>query len=539
MRRFANVALLAAAVAALASCGARETAVERGDREGVLHLSIGAENPRLDPHLATSVTDYQVIAALAEGLVDSDPVTLAPVPGVAKRWSVSDDGLTYTFKLRENARWSNGEPVVASDFIRSWRRALSPALSADNAYLMHVVEGAKAFNEGIATDFSKVGFSAPDEHTLEITLAHPVAYFLKMLAHPVWLPVHMDSVERAGAADDRSNPWTRSAPYVGNGPFTLREVRPNQRVVVDKNPAYWDTASVHLNEIDFEVFDSLDAEERAFRAGQLHITQAVPLSSLRKYRQRDAGELRMDPYLATYFYRLNIAKPPLDDVRVRRALSLAVDREAIVEHILGGGQKPALSLTPPGAGSYQPPMIARTDFNEARRLLAEAGHPGGAGLPKIEILFNTSEGHRTIAEAIQEMWHRELGLDVSLVNQDFKVTLAARSTGDYQVLRSSWIGDFVDVSSFLGVFTSTSGNNHTRWSDPEFDRLVEEGMRLPDSPERDMRFQHAETILLEAMPIIPVYYYTHVFLIQPSVHGWHSNLLDLHPYKNVWLEPPK
>jgi oligopeptide transport system substrate-binding protein len=236
MKRTAIALLLAVAVLALSGCGARETAVERGNREQVLHRGIGADLPVLDPHLANGVSDYTVLSALLEGLVSEDPVTLAPAPGVAESWKASDDGLTYTFKLRANARWTNGDPVTASDFIRSWRRALSPALASDYAYLLHIVDGAEAFNTGALTDFSQVGFSAPDAHTIVIRLAHPAAHFLSMLNNPVWFPVHMDTVERLGAADSRANPWARPENFVGNGPFKLREVRPGQRVVVERDP---------------------------------------------------------------------------------------------------------------------------------------------------------------------------------------------------------------------------------------------------------------------------------------------------------------
>ena len=536
MKRPGIALLLATAVAILAGCGSRETAVERGNREGVLHRGIGADLPVLDPHLANGVSDYTVLSALLEGLVSEDPVTLAPAPGVAESWTVSDDGLTYTFTLRVDARWTNGDPVTASDFIRSWRRALSPALAADYAYLLHIVESARAFNEGVLADFPQVGFSAPDSRTVRIKLAHPAAHFLSMLNNPVWFPVHMDTVERLGTADDRANPWARAENFVGNGPFKLREVRSGQRVVVERDPGYWDVATVKLREIHFHAIESLDAEERAFRAGQLHVTEALPVAKVRHYRESQPELLRIDPYLGTYFYRLNTARPPLDDARVRRALALAVDRLAIVTRILGGGQLPATSFTPRGAGSYAPPELVRTDFAAARALLVEAGFAGGAGLPRIEILYNTSESHRLIAEAIQEMWHRELGIDVALANQDFKVTLDARRTGNYQVLRSVWIGDFVDASTFLGVFTSASGNNHTGWTDPAYDQLVESATRTAASPERDAMFLEAETLLLEAMPVIPIYHYTHVFLIQPSVKGWHSTLLDRHPYKHVRLE---
>jgi oligopeptide transport system substrate-binding protein len=323
---------------------------------------------------------------------------------------------------------------------------------------------------------------------------------------------------------------------VGNGPFTLKTWRPNQVIIVEKSPTYWNAARVRLRAVHFYPIDSLDAEERAFRAGQLHLTEAMPPAKIDAYRQSLPQLLRIDPYLGTYFYRLNINRPCLNEPRVRRALAMAVDRRAIVEHILRGGQLPAQAFTPPAMGGYLPPAGIPTDFAGARRLLAEAGYPGGRGLPSFELLFNSSESHQLIAEAIQEMWRRELGVEVHLVNQELKSTQDARRTGNYQILRSVWIGDYADPASFLGVWTSTSGNNYTGWSSADYDRLMDAAARTADPAARNACFQRAESLLLEAAPIIPIYYYTHVFLLRPSVHGWHPTLLDHHPYTDVWLE---
>jgi len=245
--------------------------------------------------------------------------------------------------------------------------------------------------------------------------------------------------------------------------------------------------------------------------------------------------LRIDPYLGTYFYRLNTARPYLRDPLIRMALALAIDRRAIVGRILRGGQKPARALTPPGIDGYEPPPGFSTDFAEARRLLAAAGYPGGKGLPAFELLFNDSENHRLIAEAVQEMWRRELGVDVRLVNEDLKSVLGARRTGDYQIMRSSWIADYEDPGSFLDVWRSGSGNNYTGWSSPDYDAILFAAERTPDAASRRALLRQAETLLLQAVPIIPIYYYTHVFLKQPSVQGWYPNLLDHHPYKYVRL----
>jgi oligopeptide transport system substrate-binding protein len=516
-------------------CSRRETNVQRGNREQVLHRGIGAELPDLDPHLAIGTSEYNVLSSLLEGLVSEDPVDLHPVPGVAERWEISPDGRVYTFHLRANARWSNGEPVTASDFIASFRRVLTPAFAASNATMLHPVRNAEAYRSGRLTNFEDVGFAAPDERTLRITLEYPTPHFLSMLSLPAWLPVPVATIARYGPVDQRSTQWTRPDRFVGNGPFVLKTWRRNQVIAVEKSPTYWDAATVRLNGICFYPIDSLDAEERAFRAGQIHLTEAMAPAKIDVYRRTQPQLLRIDPYLGTYFYRFNVKQPFLDDPRIRRALAMAVDRQAIVANVLRGGQLPATAFTPPWINGYAPPPGIPSDFAAARRLLAEAGHPGGLGLPPFELLFNSSEGHQLIGEAVQEMWRQELGVEVRLVNQELKSTQDARSLGNYQILRSVWIGDYIDPLSFLGIWTSDSDNNFTGWSSPVYDRLIAEAARTADPADRNALLQRAETVFLDAAPIIPLYYYKHVFLLQPSVHGWNPTLLDHHPYKYVWL----
>jgi len=526
---------LAMAAAAVAGCLRRETAVQRGDWEQVLHRGIGYEVTDLDPQLATGTAEQAVLSALFEGLVAEDPRDLHPVPGVAARWTVDPEGLTYTFFLRPEARWSDGNPVTAGDFVASWKRILTPSLGADNASLLYILQGAEAFNKGVSRDFSEVGAAALDAHTLRVTLEHPAPYFLSLLTHWCWYPVPVAAISALGPVAERGNAWTRARHMVGNGPFVLRDWEPDKVIVVEKSPTYWDARQVRLQAIRFYPIDSLQSEESEFRAGQLHLTDALPAGRADVYRSSASQFLRTDPYLGTYFYRLNIHRPYLSEVRIRQALSLAIDRRAIVEKILRGGQTPAGAVTPPGIGGYEPPAGLPTDFAEARRLLAVAGYPGGKGLPSLEILYNNSENHRLIAEAVQEMWRRELGLDVRLINEEEKVLLTARRTGDYQILRSDWIADYADASSFLNVWRSDSGNNYTGWANPDYDSLLFAAARTGEPAARNALLRKAEAILLSSLPIIPVYHYTHVFLIQPSVHGWYPNLLDHHPYKYVWL----
>jgi len=517
-------------------CLRRQTNVQRGDREQVLYCGIGSEVSDLDPQLVTGVAEHYVLSALFEGLVTEDPRDLHPVAGVAGSWDVSPDGLVYVFHLRPEARWSNGEPVTAGDFLASFRRLLTPSLGADNAAQFYVVRNAEAYHQGRLTDFSQVGFAALDGRTLRITLAHPAPYLLSLLAQTAALPVPLPTLERYGPADHRGNGWTRPGRLVGNGPFVLAQWRPNQAIVVEKSPAYWDSARVRLHAIRFYPIDSLDAEERAFRAGQLHVTYTLPAGRVDAYRRDASPFLRIDPYFNTYFFRLNTRRPPLDRPGVRRALALAVDRAAIARRILRGGQQPALSLTPPALADYTPPAGPPTEYAEARRLLAEAGYPDGRGLPTIELLYNNSENHRLVAEAVQEMWRRELGVNVRLLNQELKTVLAERRSGEYQVLLSDWVGDYLDASTFLDVWRGAGGNNHTGWSSADYDALLAAAARTAAPAGRAGLLQRAETLLLDAAPVIPLYFNTHVFLLRPSVHGWYPNVLDHHPYKYVWLE---
>jgi oligopeptide transport system substrate-binding protein len=534
--RSVSALCLLASLLCVAACAKRETLVQRGNREQVLHRSLGYEVTDLDPHLVTGIAEGDVLRALFEGLVSEDPVDLHPVPGVAERWDVSTDGLRYTFSLRANAKWSDGTPLTAQDFVGSFRRALTPSLAADYANLLYVLRGAEAYHKGVSKNFADVGVTALDPHTLQLTLEHPAPHFLTLLTHWVWSPVPLAAIEKSGPVDQRGNSWTQAGRLVSNGPFTLKKWQPHEIMIVEKSPTYWDAAKVRLNAIHFYPIDSLDAEERAFRAGQLHVTDALPIGKIDAYRRTAPELLRIDPYLGTYFYRLNTTRPPFNNLKIRRALALAVDRDAIAQKILRGGQLAAHALTPPNTAGYTPTAAIPTDFAAARTLLKEAGYEGGKGLPRIELLYNNSENHGLIAQAIQEMWRRELGVEVQLVNQELKVTQAARRTGDYQILRSVWIGDYLDPATFLEIFRSDSGNNYTNWSNPDYDSLLFTAARTVDPAARYALFQKAEALLCEGAPIIPIYYYTHIFLIQPSVKGWQPTLLDHHPYKYVWLE---
>ncbi len=325
---------------------------------------------------------------------------------------------------------------------------------------------------------------------------------------------------------------------MGNGPFNLEEWRLNSRVRVKKSPTYWDAGTVALNEIVFHTIDSNDVEERSFRAGQLHLTDTIPVNRIDRYRRENPELLRIDPYLGTYFYGVNVTRPVLREKLVRRALGLAIDRQAIVEKVWRGGQLPAHHFTPPDTAGYTARASLPSDVPRARQLLAEAGYPGGRGLPPIEILFNTSENHKLTAEAIQQMWRAHLGVEARLVNQEEKVYFDSRRQKNYDVVRWTWIGDYNDPRTFLDLWVTGGGNNHTGWSNARYDELIAAAAAAPDQAARYAAFQEAEAILLEEAPILPIFFFTHAFLIRPSVQHWHPTILDHHPYKYVRLVPP-
>ena len=521
---------------AFTGCGKRETTVELGNREGVLHLSIGSEPSDLDPQTVTGTGDAKIIQALFEPLVSYETGTLAPVPALAERWDISADGLTYTFHLRADAKWSNGDPVTAQDCVDSWRRILTPSLAADYAYFLYLLRGAEDFNKGRSADFSTVGAVARDARTLVVTLTHPAPYFLQILLNSPWRPIHLRSIAAVGDPYNRGTKWTLPGSLVSSGPFVLKEWSLNRRVIVEKSPTYYDRAKVRLNALHFYPIDNIDAEERAFRAGQLHMTWVFPLSKVVPLQREKSPALRIDPFLETYFFRLNVRKAPLDDVRIRRALSLAIDRDAIANKILPGGRQPAPTFVSPLLVGYTPPARKAYDPEAARRLLAEAGHPRGAGLPPIEILYNNSEILRLVGEAIQQMWSRELGVEVRLSNQEKKVVFANRRAGDYQVLLGSWTADYLDATTFLDMWLSDSGNNHTGWKDPAYDALAARALTIADPKARAAVLAEAETLVLDAAPIIPIYFNTHVYLLSPSVQGWQPTPMDHTDYRYVSLE---
>lgn len=536
MRFLPSLLALALCLTGLVGCAKRESVVERGNREGVLHLSIGSEPSDLDPHIVVNLADAKVIQSLFEPLVTFEPGTLAPKPALAESWDISADGLTYTFHLRADAKWSNGDTVVGQDCVDSWRRILTPSLGANYAYFLYLLRGAEAFNQGKTKDFSTVGVTAPDARTLVVSLTHPAAYFLQVLLNTPWRPINVRSIAAIGDPYQRGTPWTRPGKLVSNGPFVLKEWNAHQRIVVEKSPTFYDRARIRLNAVHFYPIDSIDAEERAYRAGQLHATWALPLSKVLPLQREKSPALRIDPNVETLFFRLNLRRAPFEDPRVRRALALSINRQLIANKILPGGRQPAPTFVPPLLVGYTPPTRKAYDLAAAKQLLAESGHAGGKGLPPLEILYNNSEILRLVAEAIQQMWSRELGLQVRIVNQEYKVVMAARRAGDFQILLSSWTADYLDATTFLDLWRSDSGNNYTGWSDPAYDALSDRANLTADPAARAALLAQAESLVLDAAPVVPIYFNTHVYLLHPSVKGWQPTPMDHSDYRYVWLE---
>lgn len=503
----------------------------------ILQFGNGGEPQFLDPQLATGVPEHGLLRALFEGLVNEPPESENPLPGVAERWEVSADNLTYTFHLRGDAKWSDGAPLTSQDFIRSYQRMLTPTLAADYVYMLFVVKGAEDFFHGKVSDFKTTGFQAPDDHTLVLTLRQPAPFLLHALTHEAWYPVPVHVIAKLGPVGQRNVDWTRPAHFVGNGPFRMKEWLPNQKLVVERSPTYWDREHVKLDEIHFHAVELADTEERMFRAGQLHITNQVPVSKLATYRRDFPAALKIDPWCGTYFYRFNTQFKPLDDVRVRRALSLAVERERLVENVTMGGEIPAYALVPPHTAGYTSDVRLKGDREEAKRLLAEAGYPGGRGFPRLEILYNNLEKHQITAEAIQEMWRRNLGIEVGLHNEEWKVYLADQKSVNFSIQRAGWLADYVDPHVFFDLWASYSDNNNTHWANPEYDRLLSIALDATNNNDRYAVYRKLEQIIVNELPILPLYYYTSARLVSPKVRGYRITLLDSYPWKDVDLAP--
>ncbi len=528
-------ALLVLSALLTASCTKHETPVEEGIRTHTLLIGNANEPATLDPSLIDAYTDMNVAVALFEGLTVLDEKTSAALPGVAERWDLSPDGLVYTFHLRPTAQWSNGDPVTAEDFAYSFRRILTPDFASVYSYMLWPIRNAEAFNSGKLKDFSSVGVTVLDAHTLRITLVRPTPYLLALAAHNTWMPVPRATVEKYGRMTDRATAWTRPGNLVGNGPFILTEWQPNSRIVVTKNPRYWDAAHNRLERVIFFPTEQSDTEERNFRAGQVHLTYSVPSSKIPVYQQSSPGQLRLDPLLSLLYVNFNSTRPPLNNPKVRRALAQAIDRAAICRSIYNGSRLPTQTLTPPGCGDYTPPAGIPFDFAAARALLAEAGYPGGRGLPSLPFQVLNDEKTPKVAEALQAMWQKELGVHITIEPYEQKTQLQNQQSLNFTLGIQGWTADIPDPITFLGTFTTGNGNNWTGWGSKDYDTLIEQAGQIADPAARLALLKRAETLLLNEAPLAPIMVGSRSYLIHPAVKNWQSAPLGIHRYQVIEL----
>ena len=518
----------------LAGCTG-ERQVSRATRDGILLLGNGPEPQALDPHVTTGTAELNIQMAVFEGLLMPDPETLEPQPGVAESWEISEDGLEVTFHLRENAQWSDGQPQRALDFVAAWERALNPLQGTPYASMLFLLEGAEAYNRGQLADFSNVGVKAINDRELRVRLIRPVPYIGSIMLHPVWYPVPSHLLD-SEARPDRVGQWTLPGSFVGNGPFLLKEWLPNQYVEVVRNERYWDASSVYLEGARFLAIEEPGAEERAFQAGQLHVTDSLPPARVPAYEEQNSPNLRIDPYLGTYYILPNNREGVLTDAKIRRALALSIDRQAIAKQLLGSGQRAAGGFVPDNMPGYKAHIPVEYNPSVARALLADAGYPEGKGFPTLEYMFNSSESHRKIAEALQAMWRKELGIEITLANQEWRTYLQRRSSGDFDLARAVWIGDYLEPSTFLDLWTMDNPNNWAGWSSTGYDALLLDARETADPSQRMRRYSLAERYLIAEQAVIPLYFYVTAYLKDPVVKGWSSNLLDWHPLKHVYFE---
>ncbi len=495
----------------------------------------GIEPESLDPAIITGQPEMRVVQALFEGLTARDK-NGETGPGMADTWTISPDGLTYTFHIRDGASWSNGEPLTAHDFAASWRRALEPATASDYAEMLYPITGAEAYNKGDLTDFSQVGIHATDPSRLVVTLRAPTAYFLHLCSFPTLSPVWLPGIEKHGMD------WIKPGKLVCNGAYTLGAWRINDRIRLVKNPRYWRADSVALGTVDVLPIAHATTAFNFFALGQAHLVLDkgnIPPMLL--------GELAHQPYfhsapiLATYFYRFNVTRPPFNDPRVRQAIALALDKNYFVQRITCAGEPVTGSFTPPGLSGYTPPQGLGENVALARRLLAEAGYPEGRGFPSFSLLYNKTDQDENVATAFQAQMKERLGLRVELRNQEWKVYLNSMSRLEYDMCRASWVGDYPDPNTFLDCFITGRGNNRTGWSHATYDRLVNGANREVDPARRYAMLAEAEKILVEQeLPIIPIFHFVGIQLYDATkLGGFEPNLVDEHPLREMyWKQKP-
>jgi oligopeptide transport system substrate-binding protein len=516
----------------------KESQVDKATREGILIMGNSNDPKSLDPQVVTGVLDSNVMRALFEGLVQFHPSEdLATPLGSAVELTPDETYTTWTVKLRPDAKWSDGVTVTSEDYAFAYERILTPELAAKYAEMLYFVKGAEAFNKGETKDFSTVGIEIIDPYQFKIKLRGPTPYFKEVLKHYTWNPVPKHAVLKHGKIGMIGNPWSKVGNHVSNGPFRLKSYRRNDHVEVERNPYYWDAKNVSLNGIRFLPVSNPFTEARMFRDGQMHVTYSAPKEVVDFMKKTDPGSLRQEPYFSTDILRFNNKKKPMDDVRVRRAISMTLDREALCKTIYSGFI-PAYGFTPPTA-DYQPPHMLKFDPEEAKRLLAEAGFPDGKGFPRLKLLVSSREAAATFGSATQAMLREHLGIEIEIEYKEWTAYLVAMQSLDFDLCSGGWTGDYIDPLTFLEMWTPGNGNNNTGWESQAFLDKINLSLQVSDPAERYTILKQAEEILLTESPMAPISWRSKNYLIHPSVKGWDPVLLDCHPYTNVSLVPQK
>lgn len=490
--------------------------------DGEIVVCVGPEPDTIDPALNSAVDGATLLIHAFEGLMSLDENGV-PVEAQAESYTISDDGLTYTFKLRDGLKWSDGQPIVAEDYVYAWNRAVDPETGADYSYMFDVIEG---YEEG------KLNVEAPDDKTIVVKLKAITPYFLELCAFPTYFPVRKDIVEAEPDA------WaTKPETYVGNGPYIMKEWVHDSHILFEKNPNYWNADAIIPETIKFLLMSDDNAILAAFENGDILLADSMPNDEIDAWKDRE--EFIIQPQLGTYYISFNTQREPLNDPRVRKALTLAIDREFICTQIGKAGQQPAGAFVPTGlsdadptkefrevGGDYYDPSAEAYEANleEAKKLLAEAGYPNGEGFPTLEYLYNEGTGHQQIAEAIQSMW-KEIGVNIELASQEWNTFLNTRKNGEYDIARNGWLGDYNDPISFLDMWTTDSGNNDAQWSNKDYDELIAKIKSSSDREERMKLMHEAEDILFEEYVLAPVYYYVDIYLKSSKLEGFYASPL--------------
>lgn len=527
--RFAPSIALIIAIATLSGCSRLEDQAD-------LVIINGPEPESLDPALITGQAAGRVVVSLFEGLTRFNAETALPEPGLADAWDISDDGRTYTFHMRTNAAWSTGEPITAADVVYSWRRVLDPATACEYSGLLFYVRNAEALATGEIENASEVGIAAAGPHELRVELIQPTAFFLDICALPNFCIVPRQAIEQAG---DR---WLMEAPIPVSGAYLLDSWRLNDRIRLRKNPHYWNAEHTMSEIVDLLPCVNGSTALNLYETGAVDIVwdkELVPSELIDVLVQRP--DFHQFDFLGTYFIRFNVLRVPFDDVRVRKALAMAIDKEHIVRRIAKAGEKMAHGFVPPILSDYTSPEGLKYDPERARRLLAEAGFPEGQGFPPFDYLYdNVGKSHEQIAVELQAMWQRELGIRANLRKLEWKVYLRAQAMLEYDTCRSSWIGDYSDANTFLDVFMSNSGNNRTGWKNQRFDALLRRANGQIDKGLREEFLREAESLLIqEDVPIVPLYFYSGLEYYDGSrVRGVYSNSRGQHPLRAISRAAP-